>query len=201
MPNLDLKLKGMIWSGSTGYNWTRPFQFLRTNNITLDSAHFPSHGIAMSTKETDLFFTNVFSSRSSERTLWALYVIPELLQRAFLQPATTTLTTLELYWSLASNHVSRACCAADLALAPGLLHQLLCDSDLLVYLTTLKTAVRREGRNLFSRGGYIDIFEDISKLLVDRLLVDPPSATTPLPHPTIRRCRSLRTLHINLHAP
>ncbi|OAQ36810.1 hypothetical protein K457DRAFT_1901602 [Linnemannia elongata AG-77] len=202
MPNLeDLKLKGMIWSGSTGYNWTRPFQFLRTNNITLDSAHFSSHGIAMSTKETDLFFTNVFSSRSSERTLWALYVIPELLQRAFLQPATTTLTTLELYWSLASNHVSRACCAADLADAPGLLHQLLCDSDLLVYLTTLKTAVRREGRNLFSRGGYIDIFEDISKLLVDRLLVDPPSATTPLPHPTIRRCRSLRTLHINLHAP
>lgn len=77
----------------------------------------------MSTKETELFFTDVFSSRSSERTLWPLDVTPELLQGMFLQLAATTLTTLKLCWKLNSDHFPAARCAEDHADAPGLFHQ------------------------------------------------------------------------------
>ncbi|KAK3819377.1 MAG: hypothetical protein JOS17DRAFT_756307 [Linnemannia elongata] len=190
----------MMWSGGTMYNWTRLFRFLRTYNITLDSTHLSNYNVSLSTEETELLFTDVFSSRSSERTLWALDVTPELLRRMFLQPAATTLTTLELCWKLTSDH-SPSYCAEDLADAPGLLHQFHCNSDLLVHLITLKTAVRLEDLDLFSRGGYIRLHRDLAEILEVRLLDDPTSPTTPPSSPSIWHCRNLRTLHIDLHAP
>lgn len=38
----------------------------------------------------------------------------------------------------------------------------LCDSDLLVHLTTLKTAIRLEDLDLFFRGGYINLHRDLT---------------------------------------
>ncbi|KAF9334935.1 hypothetical protein BGZ91_010671 [Linnemannia elongata] len=98
----ELKLVANIWHDDKKYDWTRLFASLKANNITLDKAHFSTLGKRMSSEEIKLLWTDVCPRSSSERSLWALDVTPQLLQTVFLQQ--DILTTLEVFW-MPDNHL------------------------------------------------------------------------------------------------
>ncbi|KAG0289648.1 hypothetical protein BGZ96_006842 [Linnemannia gamsii] len=137
-PNLkELKLVATVWHDDKKYNWTRLFASLIENNITLDKAHFSMLGNKMSAEEIELLWNDVCPRSSSERSLWALDITPQLLQKVFLQQ--DTLTTLEVLWKSDKHFPTRIDCYESLEEAHRLIHQYLCDSPQLAHLTTLKT--------------------------------------------------------------
>lgn len=196
-PNLkELKLKAMLWHDGKPFDWTRLFIFLKANNITLDNAQFSTIGCTMSSQEMEQFLDDVYPQlSSSELSLWAMDVTPQLLQTVSCQP--NTLTTLEIIWKSTRNFAPKSCCHISLSQAPGLVHQYLCDSPYLAHLTTLKTVIRLEDLDLFGRSGYIHLDRGHDAILPDN---DIGSSTSHSP-PLIWRCRGLHTLHIEVHAP
>ncbi|KAF9548657.1 hypothetical protein EC957_005896 [Mortierella hygrophila] len=132
----ELKLMAMLWHEGNQYNWTLLFTYLMDNNITLDRAHFSTLDRKMSAKETEQLLADIYPHLSSERSLWALDVTPQLLQTITSQ--SNTLTTLEVIWKAPERFAPKSCCLTSLAQAPGLIHQYLCESPYLAHLTTLK---------------------------------------------------------------
>ncbi|KAF9278929.1 hypothetical protein BGZ88_000275 [Linnemannia elongata] len=195
----ELKLVANIWHDDKKYDWTRLFASLKANNITLDKAHFSTLGKRMSSEEIKLLWTDVCPRSSSERSLWALDVTPQLLQTVFLKQ--DILTTLEVFW-MPDNHLPfRTNCEEVLSGAHRLVHQYLCDSPYLAHLTTLKTVIRLKELDLFGRGGYINLDRAHDAIEPDKgryFSITSPSPTLP---PRIWRCRGLRTLHIIVHLP
>ncbi|OAQ34414.1 hypothetical protein K457DRAFT_14252 [Linnemannia elongata AG-77] len=191
----ELKLMAMLRYEGEPYNWTWLFTFLKSINIILDKAHFSSLGLKMSAKETEKLLVDIYPYLSSERSLWTLDVTPQLLQTITSQP--NTLTTLEVMWKATTNFAPKTCCYVSLAQAPELIHQYLCHSPYFAHLTTLKTTLRMEDMDLFGRSGYIHLDRGHDAILPNNENV---SSTPPGP-PQIWRCRGLRTLHIEVHAP
>ncbi|KAG9072960.1 hypothetical protein KI688_000741 [Linnemannia hyalina] len=197
-PNLkELQLRSMLWSNALDkYEWARLFQLLKRRNITLDKAHFSMAGSAMSVEETEMLLTGVYRPSSQERFLWALDLTPQLLQSVF--SMADTLTTLEILWKPTSKEYPRECCERSLLNTHALIHKLLCESPRLVHLTTLKTMVRLQDIDLFDRAGYTDLDTRHDATVAENVQ---SSSSTSRPPPAIWRCRSLRTLHIDLHIP
>jgi hypothetical protein len=198
-PNLkELKLVATAWNDDKKYNWTRLFAYLKENNITLDKAHFSMLGNKMSAEEIELLWNGVCPRSSSERSLWALDVTPQLLQKVFLQQ--DSLTTLEVLWKSDKQFPSRIDCYETLEKAHRLIHKYLCDCPQLAHLTTLKTVIRLKELDLFGREGYINLGGPHDDIVPDRKYFSTSSPGSS-PPPQIWRCRRLRTLHIIVHFP
>lgn len=204
----ELKLKGMMWVDYMKYDWTQLSACIRTNTITLDSIHFSMHGCDMTPEEKEHFLTEVYPRSTKELTLWALDVTPQLLQTLFIPP--THLTSLELYWKPRAVTCLAYLDLQELARAPRLIHQYLCESDCLVHLTTLKTAIQHEDLDLFGRAVYVDL----DRRLDNRTLQEttflhvssaphtfPSSSSSPSPPHMVWRCRGLHTLHLGVLCP
>ncbi|KAF9138887.1 hypothetical protein BGX30_008620 [Mortierella sp. GBA39] len=195
----ELKLVANMWHDDKKYDWTRLFASLKVNNIALDKAHFSTLGNRMSAEEIKALWTDVCPRSSSERSLWALDVAPQLLQTVFLQQ--DILTTLEVFWMPDKYLPSRTNCEESLGGAHELIHQYLCDSPYLAHLTTLKTVIRLKELDLFGRGKYINLGRAHDAIEPDKgryFSITTPGPTVP---PQIWRCRGLRTLHVIVHLP
>ncbi|KAK3806227.1 MAG: hypothetical protein JOS17DRAFT_767682, partial [Linnemannia elongata] len=195
----ELKVMANMWHGDKKYDWTRLFASLKANNITLNKAHFSTLGNRMSAEEIETLWTDVCPRSSSERSLWALDVTPQLLQMVFLQQ--DILTTLEVFWMPDKQFPSRTNCEESLDGAHALVHQYLCDSPYLSHLTTLKTVIRLKELDLFGRGGYINLGRAHDAIEPDKGRFFSITSPGPITPPRIWRCRSLRTLHIIVHLP
>ncbi|KAK3819401.1 MAG: hypothetical protein JOS17DRAFT_756352 [Linnemannia elongata] len=212
-PNLkELKLKAMLWQQSRPYDWARLFGSLKANNITLDKAHFSTQGARMSDADTEVLMADVYSPSSSEVSLWMLDLTPQLLQTVFLQQE--TVTTLEICWKRASLSPDSEFGVVNYAVADrrdkefingayDLVQRFLCDSPYAAHLTTLKAIVRLEDMDLFDRGGYINLDQQLEDEELQTKFQDPSPSTSPstCPSPTVWRCRRLRTLHVEVHTP
>ncbi|KAG9072921.1 hypothetical protein KI688_000702 [Linnemannia hyalina] len=168
------------------------------------------HGVDMTLEEREHFLTEVHPRSTRELTLWALDVAPQLLQTFFLPP--THLTSLELYWkptTIMRSSVLAYSNLQELAHASGLVHQYLCESDYLVHLTTLKTAIQHEDLDLFSRAAYVDLDKGFDNRTLQETtfqhLSSAPRAfaspSSPPSLPVVWRCRGLHTLHIEVLCP
>ncbi|KAG0376245.1 hypothetical protein BGX24_008040 [Mortierella sp. AD032] len=143
MPNLkEFKLVATRWhiKKRTQYNWTQLFATLKARNIRLKRVHFSTLGHRMSAEQTEELVTDIYPYLSSERSLWAPDVTPQLLQSVFFQSA--TLTTLEVLWKRNLISYSYFTCSQALGNAHQFVHQYLCQSPYLIHLTTLKTVIR-----------------------------------------------------------
>lgn len=207
-PNLkELKLKGMMCFCTGKYDWTRLASCLCINNIILDNAHFSMSGTEMTPEEIEHFLTEVHSQSTKELTLWARDVTPKLLQTLFLPPTTTILTSLEVYWKRAATtfaydpiYINQQ----ELALAPDLIYRYLCESDHLIHLTTLKTAVHHEDLDLFGRAQYFGLDKELDNKALDTfqdLLSASAFSSRSSPFPKVWRCRRLRILCIDVLGP
>ncbi|KAK3845689.1 MAG: hypothetical protein J3R72DRAFT_520859 [Linnemannia gamsii] len=189
----ELKLTSIRWDYySQQFDWIGLFDALRTNNITLDNAHFSTHENRMTTEEADMFWRDVYPQMStSELSLWTLDITPQLLQTLFSQ--SDTLTTLEIIWKSAWAFSPEGYCHPPLKEVYRLVHQCLCDSPFLVHLKTLKTVVLLEDLDLFQRRGYIDL--DTQQ---DAIQHDIPQGSSSSPPSILWRCRGLESLHVDI---
>ncbi|KAF9548677.1 hypothetical protein EC957_005916 [Mortierella hygrophila] len=195
----ELKLVANIWHYDKKYDWTRLFASLKVNNITLDKAHFSTLGNKMSAEEIESLWADVCPRSSSERSLWALDVTPQLLHTVFLQQ--DILTTLEVFWMPDKYLPSRTNCEESLGGAHELIHQYLCDSPYLAHLTTLKTVIRLKELDLFGRGRFINLDREYDAIEPDKGRYFSITTSGPTIPPRIWRCRGLRTLHVIVHLP
>ncbi|OAQ36812.1 hypothetical protein K457DRAFT_131951 [Linnemannia elongata AG-77] len=204
----ELKLKGMRWTAGGNYDWTQLSACLRTHNITLDSVHFSIHGANMTLEEKEHFLTEVHPQSTRELTLWALDVTPQFLQTLLLPP--TNLTSLELYWKPTAVTCFAYLDRQELDHAPRLIHQYLCESDCLLHLTTLKTAIQHKDLDLFGRAVYVDLDKGLDNRTLQETTFQhmssatptfPSSSSSPSYPPMFWRCRGLHTLHIEVLCP
>lgn len=207
-PNLkELKLKAMLWQHGQPYDWARLFRSLKANNITLDKAHFSTQGVRMSDADTEVLMATVYSHSSSETSLWMLDLTPQLLQTVFLQQE--ALTTLEICWKRASPSCFSGFAVRDrrdkefIIGAYDLVQRFLCDSPYAAQLTTLKAIVRLKDMDLFDRGGYINLEQQLDDEELQTKFQNPSPSTSHSTSPslTVWRCRRLRTLHVEVHTP
>ncbi|KAF9919497.1 hypothetical protein FBU30_010958 [Linnemannia zychae] len=192
-PNLkELTVKAAM----SEYNWSQLIACLRTNNITLDKAHFSMHRTETPSEILEELLVSI-CPHSTEQILWTLDVTPRFLQRLFLHQR-SNLTSLELYWISTSTGPPQSVSDLGLRSSPVLLHQCLCDTDHLIHLTTLKTAIRLEDLDLFERQGLFRLNIN-PEVALDSPFPDWSSTSSAPPsHPGIWRCRKLRNLHIEI---
>ncbi|KAK3845626.1 MAG: hypothetical protein J3R72DRAFT_435297, partial [Linnemannia gamsii] len=189
-------MKAMLWHDSKSYDWVRLFLFLKANGVALDKAHFSTMGIGMSVKQSEQLLEDVYPQLTTERSIWARDMTPQFFLSVISQP--NILTALEICWMPTASFSPRGCCYAALASVPGIIHQHLCDSPHLVHLTALKTMIRMQDLDLFQRAGYLHLNRGHDPIWPDN--GQDTSAAAP-GSPKIWRCRGLRTLHIEVHAP
>ncbi|KAF9132306.1 hypothetical protein BGW39_000412 [Mortierella sp. 14UC] len=175
-----LKLMALSTRLNPLYDWARLLEHLKVLGITLDSLYFSEFGQQSHLEDMPRLIESCPSI--SDWTVWAYDVTPSLLQELTIR--TSFLTTLEVFSQPIDLPAPPKCCASLLKDPPRLIHELLCTSPLLVHLKTLKTIIRPEFIDLFSRLDYFDAEAP------DR------SITTP---PEIWMCRGLETLHVEVH--
>ncbi|KAH7059828.1 hypothetical protein BKA57DRAFT_445807 [Linnemannia elongata] len=182
-PRLEtLTLMALDTTRHPEYDWTRLLEHLKALGITLDSVHFSAFG-----DQSHLEILPRLGEICLNITHWPLWcqdVTPSFLQE--LTVRTSFVTTLELFWRPRGMSRTNLYGEREINNAPRLIHKFLCTSSLFVHLRTLKTVIRAEYLDLFNRR--------------DLELGSGPQEQ-PLTPPAIWKCRSLETLHIDVHGP
>ncbi|KAF9155944.1 hypothetical protein BG015_007975 [Linnemannia schmuckeri] len=182
-----LKLISM-WSSldyTEEYNGPRLLGHIQSLAMDLDVIHFSMQGqqSSLQVQQQLLEICPVLS----EWHLWSRDVSPSFLKR--LDARTNHLTTLELYCVPPSLD-----CPSYLNSAALSIHDVLCTSVNVVHLKTLKTVARLEDMDIHRRGGFFRL----DGPEVDKITFADDTRGPSKPS-TIWRCRSLQTLHIQIH--
>lgn len=175
----SLMLIGLNTLLNTEYDWARLLEHIKALSITLEDVCF--FGYRQQSHLDIMPRLGEICPTIRDWTLWAPDVTPFFLQELTLK--TSFVTTLELFWTPRNSDYAALCCSDELEHAPRLIHKYLCSSSQLVHLKSLKTVIRPEFMDLFNR-------RDLHGNSLDQ-----PTTSAP----ALWVCRSLETLHVELH--